>query len=395
MPTSSELARRLLDEGGPVYGFYPHLNPRVPNKPDTLNTPEHRSALAEGLLSVAPGSGEAMSARDAWNASGRGAQALGEGRWGDAASAYGDMALGTLGAIPGAGYIARGTKKGAAWMDRNIPAWVNRLLDAAAPKGAQDTLYAIPAWHGSPHDFDKFDMSKIGTGEGAQSYGHGLYFAESPDVAKSYREALSPMLVNGEPVDGVMLGTYARMKHEGNLERLAETEAQNRQMRAELVEQLQNAPEQTRGQIEARLADIDEQLANIERVRGADVRKSGALYNVELDVEPEDLLDWDKPLSQQSEKVSEALKKFAFDSAPPAKEDQILSWIDPDGLYMPGGGFYEELSGSFSPSELSQKLNEAGIPGISFLDQFSRGAGAGTSNYVIFDDGRVKVLGKE
>ena len=41
----------------------------------------------------------------------------------------------------------------------------------------------IRAYHGSPHDFDRFDMSKIGTGEGAQAYGHGLYLAESPAVA--------------------------------------------------------------------------------------------------------------------------------------------------------------------------------------------------------------------
>ena len=38
---------------------------------------------------------------------------------------------------------------------------------------------AIKAYHGSPYDFERFDMSKIGTGEGAQAYGHGLYFAEN------------------------------------------------------------------------------------------------------------------------------------------------------------------------------------------------------------------------
>ena len=42
----------------------------------------------------------------------------------------------------------------------------------------------IKAYHGSPHDFDKFDMSKIGTGEGAQAYGHGLYLAENEATAK-------------------------------------------------------------------------------------------------------------------------------------------------------------------------------------------------------------------
>ena len=46
----------------------------------------------------------------------------------------------------------------------------------------------IKAYHGSPHDFDAFDLSKIGTGEGAQAYGHGLYFAENEAIAKAYRK---------------------------------------------------------------------------------------------------------------------------------------------------------------------------------------------------------------
>ena len=42
----------------------------------------------------------------------------------------------------------------------------------------------IVAYHGSPHSFDQFDTSKIGTGEGAQAYGHGLYFAGNEGVAQ-------------------------------------------------------------------------------------------------------------------------------------------------------------------------------------------------------------------
>src|SRR4029077_8360868 len=41
---------------------------------------------------------------------------------------------------------------------------------------------------GSPHSFEKFDIGKIGTGEGAQSYGHGLYVAENPEVAAAYKQ---------------------------------------------------------------------------------------------------------------------------------------------------------------------------------------------------------------
>lgn len=56
-----------------------------------------------------------------------------------------------------------------------------KLATATRPPG--QTFY-----HASPHDFDKFDSSKIGTGEGAQAYGHGLYVAENPDVAREYRK---------------------------------------------------------------------------------------------------------------------------------------------------------------------------------------------------------------
>ena len=45
----------------------------------------------------------------------------------------------------------------------------------------------IKAYHGSPHDFDKFSTENIGTGEGAQAYGHGLYFAEREGTAEAYK----------------------------------------------------------------------------------------------------------------------------------------------------------------------------------------------------------------
>jgi len=51
---------------------------------------------------------------------------------------------------------------------------------------AHKTIQPTVAYHGSPYDFDAFDNGKIGTGEGAQSYGYGLYFAEHPEVAENY-----------------------------------------------------------------------------------------------------------------------------------------------------------------------------------------------------------------
>ena len=77
------------------------------------------------------------------------------------------------------------------------------VIDAAlnfAPIG-------MVAYHGSPHLFDKFRMDKIGTGEGAQAYGHGLYFAENPATAKQYFDALGEEVITlgGKEVPNAVL----------------------------------------------------------------------------------------------------------------------------------------------------------------------------------------------
>jgi len=96
--------------------------------------------VLEGVLSMAPGSGEALSAQDAWQASGRGAEALSRGELAKAVGSYADVATGVLGAIPAAGVIARGTKRGAQWMDRNLPKGLNAFFDT--PKDAGRTTFS-------------------------------------------------------------------------------------------------------------------------------------------------------------------------------------------------------------------------------------------------------------
>ena len=47
------------------------------------------------------------------------------------------------------------------------------------------------AWHGTPHDFDGFDLGAIGTGEGAQAHGWGLYFAQNRRTSEWYKKRLA------------------------------------------------------------------------------------------------------------------------------------------------------------------------------------------------------------
>lgn len=47
------------------------------------------------------------------------------------------------------------------------------------------------AYQGTPHDFKTAQTSKIGTGEGQQAYGWGLYYAKQRDVSRGYRDMLT------------------------------------------------------------------------------------------------------------------------------------------------------------------------------------------------------------
>jgi hypothetical protein len=60
-----------------------------------------------------------------------------------------------------------------------------------ARRALGNAMGQVDVWHGSPHSFDRFSMDKIGTGEGAQAFGHGLYFTDLVDVAKHYAKKLS------------------------------------------------------------------------------------------------------------------------------------------------------------------------------------------------------------
>ncbi|MFA5484913.1 MAG: hypothetical protein WC260_01530 [Candidatus Pacearchaeota archaeon] len=41
-------------------------------------------------------------------------------------------------------------------------------------------------YHGSPYDFDTFDIDKVGTGDGLSKFGFGLYFTDSEELANYY-----------------------------------------------------------------------------------------------------------------------------------------------------------------------------------------------------------------
>lgn len=74
--------------------------------------------------------------------------------------------------------------------------------DLSNYRNANSNIFYQSAWHGSPYDFDKFDLGSIGSGEGNQVHGWGLYFAKNKKVSVAYKDVLgakgSFVILNGE-----------------------------------------------------------------------------------------------------------------------------------------------------------------------------------------------------
>jgi hypothetical protein len=82
-------------------------------------------------------------------------------------------------------YVGMGLGTGAGnAMRKFVAPKANQMLEDYMVKSGMQLPATV--WHGSPHKFDKFDASKLGTGEGSQAYAHGHYTAEGPNVAKGY-----------------------------------------------------------------------------------------------------------------------------------------------------------------------------------------------------------------
>lgn len=201
------------------------------------------------------------------------------------------------------------------------------------------------AFHGSPHSFDKFSMDKIGTGEGAQAYGHGLYFAESEDVARGYKEALKPGK-GTSPED-----TAARILEASGGDRDAAIEA--------LRESYNRAVQQG-----ASYEDTQRLMAARNILNTAPERATGSMYEVNIAANPEDFIDFDKPMGQQPN-VTSKLNGWNF---------IVSNWeknkIGPDPRTLTGAQWLAR--NTKNAAKTSENLRDIGIPGIRYLDAGSR-----------------------
>ena len=242
----------------------------------------------------------------------------------------------------------------------------------------------IRAFHGSPHDFDAFDMSKIGTGEGAQAYGHGLYFAENEGVAKQYEKALGA----AKDLPSDVLAKYYEpgqiVRSYSGLDLVKKYDPSSRAVTVRSVDRQGNPTQDLLG-LRDRVHTTQPSLAELNQAfkeRGMPEYKPGHMYEVNINADPEHFLDWDKPLSEQPKGLQELVEKTQAERAAMEKYRPLqLTDIKRDSQGQPlnpssGGQAYHYLASpryGQDQNTAAVVLREAGIPGIKYLDQGSRG----------------------
>ena len=246
--------------------------------------------------------------------------------------------------------------------------------DYSASGVLPQTDQGITAFHGSPYKFKKFDSSKIGSGEGAQVYGRGLYFGEAEGTGKTYRDQLS-----GGSTSAARRTLEAA---DGDVDRAIE----------ETQEKLYRLQERNA----AGVFDDDQRMFNMQKQIGEgkldQLREykdsgrfnSGSLYEVKIDADPNDFLNYDLPVDKQPKKLAEAIKAIA--------ETQSIPVLNQFGESASFGSFLDALTDKIGAKNATQAFTDAGIPGTKYLDQNSRSVGKGTRNFVVFDDRLVRIV---
>jgi len=227
-------------------------------------------------------------------------------------------------------------------------------------------------WHGSPHKFNKFSLGKIGTGEGAQSYGHGLYFADNPDVARTYSGMREP-LVNRMSKE---IGSASKKK---------------------IFEHIQKKKEQGFGKKFGTVyAEELKKITSPETVPSFSA-STGELYKVDIpDNAIKKMLDLDKPVPKS---VAVKVRR----KMPKAFEEELIERLNADIEDLTGRELEMALTrwasespivnpNVIAPKDTADFFMSIDIPGLKYLDQGSRKAGKGTRNYVVFDETLPKII---
>ena len=268
-------------------------------------------------------------------------------------------------------------------------------LGAKAVGGPGGKVLGANVYQGGPNLYGPEgaaeSLKHIGKGEGAQAYGWGRYDAGNPAVAQQYQKDLAPK-VNKTITD---------------IQNPSEQSVVN-----ELEEYIANAGWDNIANLRSVIRDgMDPDGPDLLSAFD-DMAKRGAIpeivagesYLYKHDLPDEDIaryMDWDKPLSEQSKEVQDFVRtmdpRLSYGTGPTkVKLQRFREGTEQPNTLATGQDLYRDLSNYGDHGQAaSEALGKAGIPGLKYLDQGSRNAGAGSHNYVTWDQevlNRMKLL---
>ena len=303
--------------------------------------------------------------------------------------------------------------------------------------------YYQSAWHGSPYDFDEFDLGSIGGGLGTQAFGWGLYFTENKNVAEKYkveRKSKNKFTLNGNdiPIEyaPVIEQIFGGINVENNKESLLNRLVLNRdaeQSNLDLVTKNLNEldgvldfiTQNSKFTINKLPTLVDNKFERMATVILNDAKTKAKSDNKR--VNKEYLFDVIEELQNRYKKhyifYNDIVSKISYlidnidsfevtsvykptlynveipdtdtmlDYSKPINEqsEYVLNKIkqlDSTDINKTGKEFYNDLSERLGGNKnASLKLNELGIKGIKYKHGLSH-------NFVVFDDQAIKVIEK-
>lgn len=306
-------------------------------------------------------------------------------------------------------------------------------------------IYYQSAYHGTPHKFDRFSTENIGTGEGAQVHGWGLYFAENKEVSEKYKSNLETItykykgkniadFITGEyykrtlnfakgladnliSIDAIeddynrdieyfeyekrlYLDTEFRQEENKKWLKISKDKNSSGEKLFDAMEKLSliadilnhfDSREYNVSILDYRIDSLKKDLKFLQEFDVSEFSKIGEGQLFEVDIPERDvLLDEDELLNNQPDKVQKAIREY-YKSRP----DDYYVTDDMKLNSSTGGRFYKDVvfqmrrEGKKNPEkEASLLLNKFGIKGITY-----NGRQDGRC-YVVFDDKNVEIIDK-
>ena len=278
-------------------------------------------------------------------------------------------------------------------------------------------------YHGSPHYFDNFSTENIGTGEGAQAFGWGLYFTNQEAIARFYADKLAnePKRISLIAKNEYLKSRKKSLRDVENKEKYEARIVKNINHFKKELKQAQKAGDESEikfyeGLIDDSIKQLDEKerlslvesfkkdIANAEQEIAdlkASMKNNRNLYTV--DIPDEGYIVWDKPLtSELINKVNEGLKKLE-------SEKKFYSDMEMSAGYNPWNIQYEEYMKApenfkvedlynylekvlHSDKAASLFLKDLGYIGIDYpAHSLSGYTSEDERNYVIFDEANINI----